>query len=97
MSVIGKQRWIISLQSLRRSRGRVLFNLSIDSKLDGCDVVRVHIGDVVSGGRFRDRGEIVQQNTRRPAQFAFPESGRLFTATATQSMVPSLRAAALVC
>ena len=30
-----------------------LFDLAIDSKLRGCDVVKVRIGDIVSGGRIR--------------------------------------------
>ena len=41
----------------RRLRDRALFDLAIDSKLRGCDVVKVRIGDLVSGQiEFLDRG-----------------------------------------
>lgn len=33
-----------------RLRDRALFDLAIDSKLRGCDVVAIKIGDLVSGG-----------------------------------------------
>ena len=49
------------LDQHRRLRDRALFDFAIDSKLRDCDVVRVRIGDAVSGGRVRDRAVIVQQ------------------------------------
>ena len=62
-----QQVWAIRfwLDQHRRLRDRALFDLAIDSKLRGCDVVGIRIGDVVSGGRIRDRAVIVQQKTRR--------------------------------
>lgn len=57
-------------------RDGALFDFAIDSKLRGCDVVRVHIGDVVSGGRVRDRAIIVQQKTKRPVQFELMDTAR---------------------
>ena len=45
--------------------------LAIDSKLRGCDVVKVRIG-----GRVRARATVVQQKTRRPVQFQLLESAR---------------------
>jgi hypothetical protein len=53
----------------RRLRERTMFDLAIDSKLRGCDVVKVKIGDVVSGGRVRSRAIVVQQKPGRPVQF----------------------------
>ena len=49
-----KQIWEIRfyLNQHRRLRDRALFDLAIDSKLRGCDLVRTKIGDVVSGGRY---------------------------------------------
>ena len=66
-----QQVWAIRfwLDQHRRLRDRTLFDLAIDSKLRGCDVVKVRIGDVVSGGRVRDRAVVVQQKTKRPVQF----------------------------
>jgi len=53
-----------------------MFDLAIDSKLRGCDVVKVKIGDLVSGGRIRSRAVVVQQKTGRPVQFELLESAR---------------------
>lgn len=66
-----KQVWAIRfwLQHERRLRDRALFNLAIDSKLRGCELVKVRIGDLVSGGRVRSRAMVVQQKTGRPVQF----------------------------
>jgi hypothetical protein len=52
-----QQVWAIRfwLDQHRRPRDRALFDLAIDSKLRGCDIVKVRIGDLVSGGRVRDR------------------------------------------
>lgn len=48
-----KQIWEIRfyLNQYRRLRDRALFDLAIDSKLRGCDLVRMKIGDVVSGAK----------------------------------------------
>lgn len=47
-----KQVWeiLFHLSQRRRLRDRALFDLAIDSKLRGCDLVRMKIGDLVSGG-----------------------------------------------
>ncbi|WP_340317370.1 tyrosine-type recombinase/integrase [Rhizorhabdus argentea] len=57
------------LDEHRRLRDRALFDLAIDSKLRGCDVVKMKIGDVVAGGSIRNRATIVQHKTGRPVQF----------------------------
>jgi hypothetical protein len=57
------------LDQHRRLRDRALFDLAVDSKLRGCDVVRVKIGDLVIGGQIRTRAIVVQQKTGRPVQF----------------------------
>lgn len=73
-----QQVWAIrfSLDQHRRLRDRALFDFAIDSKLRGCDVLRVRIGDVVSGGRVRDRAIVVQQKTKRPVQFELMDTAR---------------------
>lgn len=53
----------------RRLRDRALFDLAIDSKLRGCDVVKLKIGDVVAGGTIRNRTKVIQQKTGKPVQF----------------------------
>lgn len=66
-----QQVWAIRfwLDHESRLRDRALFDLAIDSKLRGCDVVKVKISDLVIGGRVRSRATVVQQKTGRPVQF----------------------------
>lgn len=73
-----KQVWGIRfwLEREVRLRDRALFDLAIDSKLRGCDLVKVRIGDVVSGGRVRARAMVIQQKTGRPVQFELLEPTR---------------------
>jgi hypothetical protein len=58
------------------ANGRTSFDLAIDSKLRGCDVVKVKIGDVVSGGRVRSTGIVLQTKTGRPVWFDLLEQAR---------------------
>jgi hypothetical protein len=53
-----------------------MFDLAIDSKLRGCDVVKIKIGDLISGGRVRTRAIVIQQKTGRPVQFELLEPAR---------------------
>ena len=66
-----KQVWAIRLLLQREGRDRdlALFDLAIDSKLRGCDLVRLQIRDVALSGGVRHRATIVQQKTERPVQF----------------------------
>ncbi len=52
-----QQVWAIRfwLSNELRLRDRTMFDLAIDSKLRGCDIVKVKIGDLISGGRVRSR------------------------------------------
>ena len=63
-------------QATCQLRHRALFDLAIDSKLRGCDVVRIKIGDLVSGGQVRHRAMVVQQKTGRPVQFEILDPAR---------------------
>ena len=73
-----KQVWAIRfrLEREHRLRDRALFDLAIDSKLRGCDPVKVRISDLVSGGRIRTRAMVIQQKTGRPVQFKLLEPAR---------------------
>ena len=73
-----QQVWAIRfwLDHQGRLRDRAMFDLAIDSKLRGCDVVKVKIGDVVLGGRVRSRATVVQQKTGKPVQFELLDSAR---------------------
>jgi site-specific recombinase XerC len=59
-----------------RLRDRALFDLAIDSKLRGCDVVKVKIGELVTGSSIRSRAIVVQKKTGRPVQFEMLEATR---------------------
>ncbi len=50
-----------------------MFNLAIDSKLHGCDLVSLQVEDVWFGGRVRDRATVIQKKTGRPVQFEITE------------------------
>lgn len=73
-----KQIWAIRfyLDHEQRLRDRALLDLAIDSKLRGCDLVKLKIGDVVSGGSVKPRAIIVQQKTGKPVQFEIVEPAR---------------------
>ena len=64
------------LDQEHRLRDRALFDLAIDSKLRGCDLVKIRIGDLVVGGRVRSRAMVIQQKTKRPVQFELLEPAR---------------------
>src|SRR5262249_19792753 len=73
-----KDVWAIGagLQLQRRRRDLALFNLAIDSKLRGCDLVRLKLNDVYAMGRVRERSTVIQKKTERPVQFEITESAR---------------------
>ena len=73
-----QQVWAVQfwLDHERRVHDRAMFDLAIDSMLRGCDVVKVRIGDLVSGGQIRLRAIVVQQKTGRPVQFELLEPAR---------------------
>ena len=63
----------VRLQLEQRSRRLALFNLAIDSKLRGCDLVRLRI----RRGRVQDRATVIQQKkTGGPVQFEITEQTR---------------------
>jgi site-specific recombinase XerC len=57
-------------------RDRALFDLAIDSKLRGCDLVKIKIGTLVIGPETRSRAIVVQQKTGRPVQFELMTDAR---------------------
>lgn len=73
-----KQVWSIRLNLQRegQSRDLALFDLAIDSKLCGCDLVQLRIGQLVINAAARQRATIVQQKTGKPVQFELTEQTR---------------------
>jgi integrase len=64
------------LQMAERKRDLALFNLAIDSKLRGCDLVAVRVDDVAPSGYAIDRATIRQRKTGRPVRFELTDQTR---------------------
>src|SRR5437588_12442885 len=73
-----KHVWAIrtKLQIEGRTRDLAMFNLAIDSKLRGCDVVAIRVEDVAAGGYTADRATVRQKKTGRPVRFELSEQTR---------------------
>ncbi len=73
-----KHVWAIrtTLQLNRRIRDLALFNLAIDSKLRGCDVVSLRVENVAPHGYAIDRATVRQRKTGRPVKFEISEQTR---------------------
>ena len=73
-----KELWSIRirLQLANRTRDLALFNLALDSKLRGCDLVRLRVRDVSLGSTVVARAIVMQRRTQRPVQFEITESTR---------------------
>ena len=66
----------IRLQILDQTRDLALFNLAIDSKLRGCDLVRIRVADVAHGSRVLSMATVLQQKTELPVRFELTEQTR---------------------
>ena len=73
-----KHVWSIrtKLQIEGRVRDLAMFNLAIDSKLRGCDVVAIRVEDVAAGGSAADRATVRQKKTGQPVRFELSEQTR---------------------
>src|SRR6476646_6590101 len=73
-----KEIWAIRirLQMDHRARELALFNLAIDSKLRGCDLLGLRFHDVVQGSQIVARAIVMQKKTQRPVQFEMTEQTR---------------------
>ena len=65
-----------SLQVGGRTRDLAMFNLAIDSKLRGCDLVSLKVEDVAPHGLAIDRAAIRQKKTGHPVKFELTEQTR---------------------
>jgi len=73
-----KHVWSIrtKLQVEGRTRDLVMFNLAIDSKLRGCDVIALKVENVAPGGYAVDRATVRQKKTGQPVRFELTETTR---------------------
>ena len=83
--VIGQKRpllpkhvWAIRvrLEIAEKHRDLALFNLAIDSKLRGCDLVKLKVTDVYASGQVKERASVVQSKTQSSVRFEITEGTR---------------------
>lgn len=66
----------VRLQLAGNLRDLALFNLAIDSKLRGCDLVALRLRDISHGSAIAKRAIILQKKTGRPVQFELTDMTR---------------------
>jgi integrase len=64
------------LQIERRTRDLAMFNLAIDSKLRGCDLVGIKVEDVAPNGYALARATVRQRKTGHPVRFELTQQTR---------------------
>jgi integrase len=76
--LLPKQVWAIRarLELASNLRDLALFNVAIDSKLRGCDLVSLKVIDLLRDDRIRERVSVVQSKTNKPVQFELAENTR---------------------
>lgn len=78
----------VRLQMEDRVRELALFNLGIDSKLRGCDLVALKVRDVSHSDQVAKRAIVMQHKTKHPVQF-------VITAVAREALQALIKQAAL--
>lgn len=66
----------IRLELEGKTRDLALFNLALDSKLRGCDLVKLKVSDITCGRSILRRAHVVQQKTGTPVQFEITSGTR---------------------
>lgn len=76
--LLPKHVWAIRvrLEIAENHRDLALFNLAIDSKLRGCDLVKLKVADVFAAGQDKERASIIQSKTQKPVRFEITEGTR---------------------
>lgn len=77
--LIPRQVWSIGvrLELAGNARDLALFNMAVDSKLRGCDLVSLWVRDVFAAGRVKERTSMIQSKTGKPVRFEITETTRL--------------------
>jgi site-specific recombinase XerC len=79
LPLIPKHVWSIRvrLEMADNKRDLALFNMALDSKLRGCDLVCLRVNDVYAAGHVKERASVTQSKTRKPVRFEITETTRL--------------------
>lgn len=67
----------VRLKMAGNPRDLALFNMAVDSKLRGCDLVALSVRDVFAAGRVKERASMIQSKTGKPVRFEITEMTRL--------------------
>jgi integrase len=67
----------VRLEMAGNARDLALFNMAVDSKLRGCDLVALRVRDVFVAGRVKERTSMIQSKTGKPVRFEITETTRL--------------------
>ncbi|MEM8572615.1 MAG: tyrosine-type recombinase/integrase [Pseudomonadota bacterium] len=76
--LLPKHVWAIRvrLEIAKCIRDLALFNVAIDSKLRGCDLVKLKVADVYAAGQVKERASVIQSKTQKPVKFELTEGTR---------------------
>ena len=66
----------VRLELAENHRDLALFNMAIDSKLRGCDLVKMKVVDVMASGQIKERASVLQSKTQKPVRFEISEGTR---------------------
>ena len=67
----------VRLEMAGNARDLALFNMAVDSKLRGCDLVTLRVRDVFAAGRVKERTSMIQSKTGKPVRFEITQTTRV--------------------
>ncbi len=76
--LLPKHVWAIRvrLEISEKTRDLALFNMAVDSKLRGCDLVKLKVTDVYAAGQMKERASVLQSKTQKPVHFEITDGTR---------------------
>ena len=66
----------VRLELAENHRDLALFNMAIDSKLRGCDLVKMKVADGMAAGQIKEQASVQQSKTNKPVRFEIMEGTR---------------------
>jgi integrase len=66
----------VRLEMAGNTRDLALFNMAVDGKLRGCDLVALRVRDVFVAGHVKERASMIQRKTGKPVRFEITETTR---------------------
>lgn len=66
----------VRLELAENHRDLALFNMATDSKLRGCNLVKIKVTDVMSSGQIKERASVLRSKTQKPVRFEISKGTR---------------------